>query len=49
VQHDVLDSLTTLEGESVRQAHCGALALSQASTHRDAAGIISVREIGLVL
>ena len=49
MKHDVLNSSTTLEGVSVREARGGALAPSQASTHRDAAGTIPIREIELVL
>jgi len=49
VKHDVLNGGTTLEGESVREARGGALAPNQASTHRDAAGTIPIREIELVL
>jgi len=49
VKHDVLNSGTTLEGKSVREARDGALAPSQASTHHDAAGTIPTREIELFL
>ncbi len=49
MKHDELNSGTTLAGESVREAHGGALSPSQASTHRDAAGTIPIREIELVL
>jgi len=49
VKHDVPNSGTTLEGESVREARGAALAPSQASTHHDAAGTIPTREIELFL
>jgi len=45
VKHDELNSGTTLEEESVREAHGGALSPSQPSTHCDAAGTISIHEI----
>ena len=40
---------TTLKGESAIEARGGALAPSQASTHRDAAGTIPIREIEIFL
>ena len=49
MKHDELNSRTTLEGESVREAHGGVLSPSQASTHHDAAGTIPTREIELFL
>ena len=49
MKHDVPNSGTTLEGESVREARGAALAPSQASTHHDAAGTIPTREIELFL
>lgn len=49
MKHDVLNSGTTLEGESVREARGGALAPSQPSTHHDAAATIPKREIELFL